>query len=291
MLPASSSPFPFTSMLWRRVLFSPVLSPIYSLAKRATAAALNCLASIRASLFAASSIVQRFSIYLFPPVINQEVVQFALSKLESCPPSVSSAQLLYTKRQPIDKRIIPLMNLYRFCEEKLEKALNAYKDDPNPWEQREVIDAADTYMKVGYAIGCLTLQDLQPFIENLKETKQQGITPVGALIFQNFYQHRAFYYCTNAYHMIRGGAIWDDEDGEMMLSSNSIDIPETHSKPFYTQGTIQNSWNQLYNNYCRLIRSYVTEKDLEAHDTRHVKWTQTDTKDKNFIKNPGPQPM
>jgi len=135
------------------------------------------------------------------------------------------------------------------------------------------------------------LEDLKPFTEQLKKDKGEERTYAKALARQDSYQYRTFYYCTNAYHWIRGGIVWDGKQLEFPLEGPfgpMLPIPDTFAQLFYQEGTMQHSWNQLYNDYCNQVRSYVKEGDLE--DSRHVNWTVKDTAIKTFDRTPDSLP-
>lgn len=93
--------------------------------------------------------------------------------------------------------------------------------------------------------------------------------------------------------MIRGAIKWGinprnvNEDG---LFYPRGPLSPAHSRLFYEQGTIQNSWNTLYNEYCDRVRMYVTDEELEAADNRHVKWTKKDTGVETFCPIPSTKP-
>jgi hypothetical protein len=201
--------------------------------------------------------------------------------------------------QPIDTRIPHIANFHWTVHYKaFEEALKRHQDN-NPWEQEEVLQAADTLMKSAYTVSCLTLEDLKPFIDtNGTKTIEYGdiaMPYVAALTAQNSYQYRTFYYCTDAYHWIRGAIVYGHTYQGDGLDYANGPTPETHAHPFYNEGTIQNSWNQLYNDYCDRVRSYVKEEDLrkkrwEGGDQRHANWTRKDTEVKTFYHTPDTQP-
>jgi hypothetical protein len=215
------------------------------------------------------------------PQIGQEAIDFARQKLSEHPeikPAVFSAGWHGADKtnQPVNQEIALLTNLYwDVYFEAFTQAVKKHKD--NPWSQQEVIQAADDLIKIGYAISCLTLEDLPEFIHSL-EQKGTKRTYAEALATQDSYQYRTYYSCTKAYHWIRGGVTWDKvpwgEDEEDIVQPR--ETPKAHADLFYKKGTIQNGWRLLYNDHCDRIRSYVKEADLQRADNRHFKWTQKD---------------
>lgn len=194
--------------------------------------------------------------------------------------------------QPVNQEIACLANLYWNVAYKNFEDLLKQHEGNNPWSHQEVINAADTCMKIAYAISNLTLDDLKAFTKT-RVFEGEKRTYVQALTAQtNSYQYRTFFYFTNIYHLVRGAGAWACELGE----DGGIDYPDTISKEhadlFYKNGTVQNSWNSLYNEYCDRVRLYVKEKDLQKADPRHVNWTQkdTDAKRETFRAVPDTQP-
>lgn len=225
--------------------------------------------------------------------LSQETLEFARKKLQEHPklvPQKFSAGWNGPDKtnQPINPEIALLTTLYWDVTFKnFENLMKQNKE--NPWSNQEVIQAADECMKIAYAISNLTLDDLKSFTETLS-SKGDNRTYAKALTQQDSYQYRTFYYCTNAYHWLRGEIAWSknpwDEEGLFQPES----ISKAHASAFYQKGTIQNSWNELYNNYCDRVRLYVNEKELQSADNRHLTWTKKDTGMKSFTSVPDTQP-
>lgn len=195
------------------------------------------------------------------------------------------------KRQPINPIISVLAALYcEVCFPKFEKTLKKFKDN-NPWSQPEVLSAADHLLKVGYLVTCLTLEDLPEFVNNVEQKTNEKRSFAKALTRQDSYLYRTFYYCTNAYHMIRGCWRWEkpgDQYEERLYPASKI--PETYASPFYQPNTFQSEWRRLYNDCCDLVRSKVDEDQLRKADPRHVNWTIKDEKSDFFKPSPDTQP-
>ncbi len=179
-----------------------------------------------------------------------------------------------------------------------------------PYTNQAVLEAADEYMKVTYAISVLTLRDYPEFINGLdagqvKKLKERipnwKLKKLGenenekpsfamALVSQSSYQYRTFFECPALYHDLRG---------EMMMRENSHysphtdgseenildfthNVPEEHAAPFYKEGSMQGQWRSLYNDYCDRVRMYVPESELKYADERFANWTVKDTGVKSF---------
>lgn len=227
--------------------------------------------------------------------LGRDALEFARKKLKEhseIKPAEFAAGLKGPSEtnQPVNPEIALLTTLYwDIAFKDFQDLMKQNKE--NPWRNQEVINAADTCMKIGYAISNLTLDDLKSFTETLS-SKGEDRTYAKALTQQDSYQYRTFYYCTDAYHWFRGEIAWSrnpwDNDEEGLFQPQTISA--AHVTTFYQKGTIQNSWNKLYNNYCDRIRLYVNEEELQSADNRHFKWTKKDTGIKSFRSTPDSQP-
>lgn len=223
--------------------------------------------------------------------LGQEALKFARIELKKHP-EITPTQFSAgwndpsTTNQPINQEIARLTTLFWDIGENFEKLIK--KNRENPWSNQEVINTADTLMKIGYAISNMTLDDLESFTEMLS-SKGENRTFANALTAQDSYQYRTFFFCTTTYHWLRGAISWDpyDQGDELYFCET---VPESHAALFYQQGTIQHSWNTLYNDYCNRVRSYVNEEELMKADGRHIAWTKPDAGVITFRSFPCPQP-
>lgn len=248
------------------------------------------------------SVLQNKSIKPYSSV-GQEALDFARKKLSENPniqPKQFKAGWCSPEQthQPVNQEIARLTTLYNDEFEKFEILLKETKIDP--WSNQEITIAADTLMKLGFAISNLTLDDLHSFTEVLSS---KGIkrTYVEALTEQDSYQYRTFYICTTIYHDLRGAIEWtlkDLSESDLIINDQKtfegLAFPENcsmeHSKRFYEKGTIQNTWNALYNEYCDRVRLFVDEKKLQEVDNRHFMWTRNDTSVETFKNTPSTLP-
>lgn len=226
-----------------------------------------------------------------------EALEFTRKKLEEYP-DLTAEQFsagcneIEGTNQPVNPVIALLATLY--WDIALKNLSNLMKQNiEDPWSNQEVINAADACMKIGFTISNLTLDDLESFTEVLLE-KGENRTYAKALTELDSYQYRTFYYCTSAYHMLRGEIKWSInpydklDEGDLYFPQRDITVP--HATSFYQKGTIQNTWNTLYNDYCDRIRLYVNENELRQSDSRHVSWTKKDTGITTFCRTPDTQP-
>lgn len=226
--------------------------------------------------------------------LGKEALDFARKKLEKHPeifPAEFAAGWHGPKHthQPINQEIAKLATLFNDVIFKKFKEL-IKEHNENAWNHQEVIEAADACMKIGFAVSNLTLDDLEVSTYDLS-LKGKKRTYAKALTEQDSYQYRTFFYCTNAYHWLRGAVGWGiNIYGEEGFNYTKKSISSSHATLFYKKGTIQNSWNRLYNEYCKRVRLHVNENELKDADTRHYRWTKSDVGVKSFSRVPDTQP-
>jgi hypothetical protein len=199
---------------------------------------------------------------------GKKAIEFAKEQMKSNPTEsfIFSAGWFSKENthQPINKEIAILTNLYRTVAwPKLKRLLEENQVDP--WGNKEVIEAADTCMKIAFAISNLTLDDLNSFTENLKKEKSVERSYEEALTLQDSYMYRTFYYCPWTYNFWRGECNISNQES----IKDRVEL-------FYQEGTKQNEWRTLYNEYCQRVRLYVNEENLRKKDKRHDNWTQED---------------
>lgn len=152
--------------------------------------------------------------------------------------------------QPKNQEIALLTTLYDNTEDKFNQLCKTTK---NPLQNEQVMQLADELIKISYAISNLTLDELELF------TKEDW-NRCQVLTGQETCHYKTFFYCTIEYHHIRN----------MYNEANLTPL-------FYNTDTVQNSWNQLYNDYCQRRQLYLDQSELEDRDKRFTNWTQKDT--------------
>jgi hypothetical protein len=224
------------------------------------------------------------------PAVCEQAMEFAKSQLDKhkdIKPFVFSNFWTGPEGtdQPVNQDIPLLTAIYRrfYCE--FEQELKKYKDN-NPWSQPSVIQAASSLMKISYAISRLTLEDLPAFTRRIEESKEKKLTYAEALTKQDSYQYRTYYYCTRAYHWIRGELTWKKEEDEPETLFHPHEISKEHAALFYQGGTVQLEWRMLYNDYCERVRGIVDEESLKKADNRHFNWIRKDEGVKTFYHTP-----
>jgi hypothetical protein len=209
-----------------------------------------------------SALRASFPISPYPPEA-QEAIQFARDLLKQREPFwlpgfvIDWQKRLKCQHQPVNKEIPRLMDLFYRVHEEFGHAARSYS-----LNSPEVIQATERVMKVSYAVSVLTLEDLEAFTSQFAPNERLHDYAF-ALRYQRSYQYRTFYYCTQVYHQVRGDR-WEDRER------------------FFTEGTIESSWRNLYNDYCKRTREYVSHERLEEADTRHANWTYQDLNRDDF---------
>lgn len=158
----------------------------------------------------------------------------------------------YNIGMPENPEISALAGLYRHYEKQFKGWFKEGK--PDPWESPEFISLVDEYVKIGFAISILTLEDLEA-INKRYPIEEQSI--FRTLVRQDGGTSFFTIGCgINAYRFVRDKKEWL---GKFFRGRN---LSEKEADGFYTQGTIQYSWNRLYNAFCDRIRMYVSEEDI-----------------------------
>ncbi|GEM_PF-2460428 len=138
----------------------------------------------------------------------------------------------------------------------------------DPWKQDKIPQDATQLIQIAYTISIWMLEDLQPFAEG------QNLTFAQILTDRHFYFSQAFFYLPLLYHELKGNL----EELPPSVSSRKLIHLETHhidAGAFYEEGTYQNSWRTLYNDFCTRLEKYVCRNDLPAV---YNEWTLPDIK-------------
>lgn len=153
----------------------------------------------------------------------------------------------------------------------------ALKTTTNPWSDKKVLDIADKMMKMSYYAACKVLEDLPSFLKTRAEEEERSLlfdknkkkktdAEVYSAMFKdvNHYQYEAFDHFTSVYHAIRSGKKW----GKVRLTPEGQEAYEQNcwiygktvagAEEYYKEGTPQNLWRALYNDYCDRFAAYET---------------------------------
>jgi hypothetical protein len=155
------------------------------------------------------------------------------------------------------------------------------------WQDKEMVEVADICIKLSYAISCLTLEDLKPFAEKLQQKATSKIFCSYLVRQYGTYQMYTYFMCPDMYKLVRRGSgigkAIDDKPEDFYsredLGDESIG-DESYFQLFFTEGAIQQTWNELYNDFCERVLMYVIEDDLKKADDRWVKPIVKDTSPK-----------
>lgn len=220
---------------------------------------------------------------LIPPPYSrtgQEALEFARNAIKDHP----EIKPISADIKPENPEILVLMALHKNIY--LKALEDAIKNNPqDTWTNQEVINSAEACLKISFALSSLSLDDLPAFE---KKQSQKGINESFEIILtkQGTLYWKNFFLCLENYHTIRSHAMWMKNPvfgilfpaDEMIIDYpyDDNEIPKSHSNLFYEKGTVQNSFRDLYNEYCKRIRHYVNEKELNQIDTRLLKLAQED---------------
>ena len=208
------------------------------------------------------------------PPLGQAALTFAQDQLRANPSvkcvKFSTPLAQVSTYQPVNKDIAALTTLFWEEETRFNNILEKVPAEGRLSDEH-FMNSADRLMKLGYAIGVLTLQELDAFVDQLK-TINITRTKAQALAIKDSYQYLTYHFTTISYHFLR--------------SNGNRNPDPAHAALFYTQGTKQNEWNQLYNDFCDRIRMYVTEANLQKANNHLYKWTTKDTNLQTFSPEP-----
>lgn len=153
------------------------------------------------------------------------------------------------------------------------------------WQHPEVIQAADKTLKIAYAIGCLTLEDLQrkntyvccPLFDDEKSARKTSL------------------FLTTIYHKARAGCVTNAASKNTSYPETSTVSPETakicpiHASEYYKLNTFQFQWRLLYNDFCDKFQKACPQKDFitHGHDDHILKWHRQDEGIGTFESVPG----
>ncbi len=182
-------------------------------------------------------------------------------------------------KQPVAFEIFLLTTEFIASSDNFKDVLAKYKKDP--WTQQEVLEAADDFMNVHFAIGCKTLEDFSAFTSRWEKETGKKISNAEALMDETSYQHGIIYVVTEAYYELRG---------QVSYEGNKLGFPKTiskeHAEAFYQEGTIQYKWRSLYNEFFDRLQTYVDWDAFGKQQPKFVKWMKKDTDIASFVAKP-----
>jgi len=149
--------------------------------------------------------------------------------------------------QPTNQEIALLYCLLKkICWEKIKMEVSncAYPC----WNNPAVLRSVDDYMKVCYAISCLTLDEV---------TKNKQKPYAKALLDENNYVLQTFALIHDEFVSLESGLFWERFKGQHNLKNN-----QEYKKAFYKAGAMQNSWRLLSNDFCQHLSRLTTHEAL-----------------------------
>lgn len=181
--------------------------------------------------------------------LGQKAIDSSLSELQK-PPFNSITPRQFTKDEvvPVNQPQKPIINylntLYEFHLNQLEPLLAQNQ----PWENPKAIEHAKACMHLGFTISVFTLEEVR--IVPKEEGKYR--TP---LEDQANYYFIGFFRCVYMYSLVK----------KYLYKSHE------QQKLFYQEGTIQNEWRELHNEFCKKFSSL---QHLASSDERFKNWTK-----------------
>jgi hypothetical protein len=116
--------------------------------------------------------------------------------------------------------------------------VDALQGHPNdPWQQAEVVQAANTCLEVAYTISYLTLEDT---LESIRERVLQS-----ADLSQSYEGHALPIY-KNLYQWIKRGMVWHPREEKLLLAAAPGNVAGAYLNLPFAQ---QQAWGQLWSNY------------------------------------------
>lgn len=234
--------------------------------------------------------------------LGQAAIDFAMEELAKHPEAKPIHFGGSNWHQPVNRDISKLSRLYGSYYSAFATAIQKHQNDP--WTKPEVIEAADAFLKIGFAISCLTLEDLEAFTEELRRERTWYEKLFGevaidrsyaqALSAQDSYSFRTIMYCAQNYHDLRGEIGWAGD--RLGYTKSDYGVPQSPTQQlYYQEGTMQHGWRVLYNEFCDRLRVYVPESAPDEHwtkriDERFLKWTQKDEGAHTFSREPSTLP-
>lgn len=167
-------------------------------------------------------------------------------------------------------------------------AAGGRKRAERPWEDPDVLQAANDLMKIAYAISILTFEDA----ENLSQMAAlKGIKrSIGqSLSEQDTYAYKAISLLPRAYHCLRGAdKRWQQDQMTPLFEGDTCKADDSggaYTALFYQEGTDQNRWREMYNEFCALPSACK----VAIGDGRITAWMRLD-EDSEFLTHPGTLP-
>jgi hypothetical protein len=178
---------------------------------------------------------------------KQEPIKYAEDLLKMNP-NLKRVRYQRPPYDPVDPRIGLFAAVFNLELGKLNNQLRFYKTQGlDPWEQQEILNLADSCMKVGYALGCIMLADFPNFAEKMRvqcRFKPEDLTPEQLVSRQDFYIYRVMYEPLRMYSGIRDQRI--EDIFPFYPPSRKAIVQNPFQRAFYEDTSIQSSWRELY---------------------------------------------
>jgi len=165
--------------------------------------------------------------------------------------------------QPVNQEIANLYSLYKIYAAKIKQQLKeCHSKKLSPWEQKDVRYALNGAMKICYAISCLCLEDLAAFTQELAK-KSDYRTYAQVLMSEDCYLRQTFTLLYNEFTSLHCGTFWEEHDWtETSRIIEKFKNDSSYRAAFYQNGTDQNNWRLLSNDFCDRLSLYTSQEAL-----------------------------
>lgn len=182
--------------------------------------------------------------------IAQEAVEFANAEL-SKNRGIWIPETHFIGARSGNGNVEKMATLYQQKYEALKKLILS-KEASTVWQDQEVLNLANELMNLAFAISNKTLEELCQYLtfnkkENIKDLRNK---------LQPALQ------CARAYRYLRYIPHIDPQN-QKIASHPGHQVPEVLARPFYTEGTLQNKWRALHNEFYTRLEMYVDSVELQ----------------------------
>jgi len=156
------------------------------------------------------------------------------------------------KQQPCNEEIAFLWNLHKeyfktiqgLCRESLG----------HPWDNNDILQEVDKYIKICHAISCLTLCDVA---KNKRGTFESALMSKDA----DCYATQTFALIYEEFISLKNGSFW-----KRAIDAQFAQTPKglAYHNTFYQEGSLQNRWRILSNDFCSYLSLYTSVEALYA---------------------------
>lgn len=216
---------------------------------------------------------------LLSPLIK-DALEFADGELAS-----ESYQEVLKQNSDIDgsddvpRKIIHLSTIHGIKQGLLKDRIQITSDRTDPWDDIEVQRLAGQVLKLGVAIGVLSLYDAKRFANNRNKLLIDIIND------PDCYVSKSLYYGAIDYHRFKGGIKWDNINENFDIDKG---VNKNRLDRFYEPVTLGHGvsrenpecqWRLLYNEYGLCILDSISRSKISKMEDMEIlqRWTKQDS--------------